>query len=209
MRTSTTAAAALLRDALERLDLRPGDRLPPERELAAELGISRPALREATRRLVDLGVLRARRGSGTYVAEIDPAELLAVRARLEPLAAELAARHRTDAQLAELERLAGRLDGAADDPAAFAALDLRLHELVAEAGGNRILLRVLADLADLLRYSRERTAISAPLRRRAVRDLGDLVRAIGVGDAAAAADAMRRHLGAVGAELDAGGPAAG
>jgi DNA-binding FadR family transcriptional regulator len=202
--STKASAAALLRDALERLGMQPGDRLPPERELATELGISRPALREATRRLVDLGVLRARQGSGTYVAEVDPGELLVVRLRLEPLAAELAARHRSGDALAELERLAAALDAAVSEPEAFASLDIRLHEAVAEASGNGVLIGVLANLADVLRYSRRRTAGSDPLRRLAVRDLNDLVRAIGVRDAAAAGDAMRRHLRAVEADLQRG-----
>jgi len=50
--------------------LRPGDRLPAERTFAALLGVSRPALREATRRLIDLGVVEPRLGAGTYLAEI-------------------------------------------------------------------------------------------------------------------------------------------
>jgi len=205
--STKATGAALIRDALERLGVGPGDRLPPERELAAELGISRPALREATRRLVALGILRARQGSGTYVAEVDPGDLLVVRLRLEPLAAELAARRRTEEQLAVLERLAAGLDAALPDPEAFAALDIGLHEAVAAASGNGVLVGVLANLADVLRYSRRRTAGSGALRRGAVHDLDDLVRAIGARDAAAAAEAMRRHLRAVEAELDDRGPA--
>ena len=55
-----------------------GDRLPPERELAITLGVSRPALREGLRRLIDLGALEPRQGSGTYVAGVDQVELLEV-----------------------------------------------------------------------------------------------------------------------------------
>ncbi|HEX7297574.1 MAG TPA: FCD domain-containing protein [Solirubrobacteraceae bacterium] len=181
--------------------LEPGDRLPAERRLAEALGVSRPALREATRRLIDLGVLVSRRGSGTYVAGVDPRELLAVRRRLEPLAAELAACHASTADREALGGLVERLRTARDDAARFAELDLRLHARVARASGNHVLVRCLADLDQLLRLSRARTAGDPATRERALADLERLVAAIVAGRATDAAAAMDAHLRAVGAAV--------
>lgn len=61
---------------LEEREVAPGDRLPPERQLAVELGVSRSTLREGLRRLIDLGIVEARQGSGTYVAPPALADLL-------------------------------------------------------------------------------------------------------------------------------------
>lgn len=58
-------------------ELRPGERLPPERELAARLGVGRPSLREALRALATLGVLRIQQGDGIYISSLDPETLLA------------------------------------------------------------------------------------------------------------------------------------
>jgi GntR family transcriptional repressor for pyruvate dehydrogenase complex len=185
---------AAIRKYVAQRALEPGDRLPPERDLARELGVSRPALREGTRRLVDAGLLRARQGSGTYVADVDADELLAVRLRLEPLAAELAATVKDARAHAELTALVAAMGDALDEPARFAELDLELHRVIARAAGNRVLLRVLADLDQLLRVSRARTAARAQTRRQALSDVTRLVEAIGAGEPARAGAAMTEHL---------------
>src|ERR1051325_10357683 len=64
---------AQVRSLVARGDLRPGDRLPPERDLAVQLGVSRPSVRAALKSLVSMGLLVARRGSGTYVTDGPPA----------------------------------------------------------------------------------------------------------------------------------------
>ena len=69
---STTVAAITQIEALiRRGELRPGDRMPPERELAELLGVSRPTVREALRALSILGIVRSRHGSGTYLGSLD------------------------------------------------------------------------------------------------------------------------------------------
>jgi GntR family transcriptional repressor for pyruvate dehydrogenase complex len=200
--TSSTDVTEAIRAFISQSALRPGDRLPPERALAQELGISRPALREGMGRLVDAGLLRSRQGSGTYVAEVDPDELLAVRLRLEPLAAELAASAAGRAERAELAALVAAMGEALDDPTRFADLDLELHRRIARVSGNAVLVRVLADLDQLLRVSRTRTAAHERTRRGALADVTRLVEAIAAGDAAAAGAAMTAHLRDV---ADAGG----
>ncbi|WCB94855.1 Putative L-lactate dehydrogenase operon regulatory protein [Baekduia alba] len=177
--------------------LAPGQRLPSERALAAELGVSRPALREGMRRLVDLGVIEARRGEGTFVSVLDFEHLNEVRLSLEPLAARLAAQRRDADVLAALEAEVGRLEALLPDVEAFAEADQAIHELVARASGNAVLQRMLGELEVLLRLSRGRTSGSETLRADTLRELTELAARIREGDEAGAERAMRAHLAAV------------
>jgi len=177
--------------------LGPGDRLPAERALAELLGVSRPALRETLRQLVARGILEPRRGSGTYLARIDLAEVLAVRLQLEPFATELAARHRTPEQLAALEARLDEMHATAADVAAFVRADMALHGIVAEASGNRILAGALADLDQLLSFVRTQLIRGDGLRGRSLAEMDGIVAAIRAGDPEAAGAAMREHLRAV------------
>ncbi|MFF8943941.1 FadR/GntR family transcriptional regulator [Streptomyces sp. NPDC014864] len=142
--------------------LRPGDRLPKEGELAAELGLSRNSLREAVRALSLLGILDVRQGDGTYVTSLDPQlllrtlgfvldfhrddampEFLAVRRILEPAATALAASRITERQL---DALSARLDALGPDPSVeeLVACDLEFHRGIALSSGNSVL-RALLD----------------------------------------------------------------
>jgi DNA-binding FadR family transcriptional regulator len=179
----------------------PGDRLPAERSLAVELSVSRSSLREGSRRLLDLGVLEARQGSGTYVAEVDLDDLLKVRLRVEPYAASLAAQRRSDRDLQRLDELMIALRGALPDPEAFALADVELHAAVVDAAGSAALRVLLEALGDMLRYSRATTAPDEQVRATALGRLADLVRAIRERDASAAERAMRTHLLDLGTQL--------
>ncbi len=181
------------------LGVRPGGKLPPERELAIQLGVSRPALREAIGHLVLRGVLVARRGSGTYLAAIDVDDLLVVRLQLEPLAAELAARHASPAERDRLVELLEEVRGGVDDAARFRAADLAIHATIAQAAANPVLTRSLDDLDQIQRLSRSITAVDPAVREQAVRELERLVEAVRAGRPAEAREAMRAHLASVGA----------
>lgn len=179
--------------------LRPGDRLPSEKDLAVHLGVSRGSLREGVRALAALGILQARHGDGTYVTELDATRLvaplaflgdmpgdrtdvLAVRRTLETEAAALAARHSSPALLeqarASLDDMAGAFAEPVLDAARVAAADVAFHRTVAEASGNR----VLAALVD---------ALAAPrARERAWRDLHEDTATRVVGEHAAILDAL-------------------
>ena len=175
-------------------NLAPGDRIPPERQLAAELAVSRPSLREGLARLNDLGVLEARRGSGTYLAAIDLLDLTQVRLQFEPYAARLAAERRADGELPRLWGLLGELEELGADPVAFAAADTRLHATIVELSASPTL-RILAErLADLLAFSRATTAPDTFLRAMVRGELRELVEAVERGDGPGAEQAMRRHL---------------
>ncbi|HZV75311.1 MAG TPA: FCD domain-containing protein [Conexibacter sp.] len=194
--------AERLRALLAERDIAPGGRLPPERQLATELGVSRASLREALRRLIDLGIVQSRQGSGTYLAPVDLVDLLGARLQLEPYAARLAARRRTAEDLARLDDALAELRATYDDTAAFGAADVRLHRAVTDAAHSPTVRVLLDAIADLLRHSRNTTAPEATIRTATLAQLDRLVQAIRAGDAHGAERAMREHLDAVGAALD-------
>ncbi|MGW3666316.1 FadR/GntR family transcriptional regulator [Streptomyces sp. NPDC005141] len=145
--------------------LRPGDRLPKESELAAELGLSRNSLREAVRALSLIRILDVRQGDGTYVTSLDPQlllealsfvvdfhrddtvlEFLAVRRILEPAATALAAARISEQQL---DALSSQLDELGAEPSVedLVACDLEFHRGIALASGNSVLCSLLESLS--------------------------------------------------------------
>jgi GntR family transcriptional repressor for pyruvate dehydrogenase complex len=145
-------------------EISPGDRLPPEKELADRLGLSRSSMREAVKALEVIRVLDVRRGDGTYVTSLEPRllleavsfvvdmhdhaallELFAVRRILESTATGLAAQRVTPADIAELY---AEIDAAAelDDVEALVEHDLVFHRRIVELAGNGY----LAGLVDSL-----------------------------------------------------------
>jgi GntR family transcriptional repressor for pyruvate dehydrogenase complex len=162
----TETAIARIRDLIAAGRLAPGSRLPPEHELAAQLGLSRNTVREAVRALVTARVLDVRRGDGTYVTSLTPElllegvgaavelmgdddvlEVLEVRRYLEPAATALAAGRIDDQGLAALWEALQRMRGAADDDERFVAHDTEFHAVVASASGNGTLASLLAGLS--------------------------------------------------------------
>jgi DNA-binding FadR family transcriptional regulator len=138
-------------------ELRPGDRLPREADLAERLGLSRNSLREAVRALSLIHVLDVRQGDGTYVTSLEPAvlldamgfvidfhrddtvlEFLEVRRILEPAATALAAGRMDVRQVAELHAL---LDALGPNPSVEELVrgDLEFHRLIALGSGNQVL----------------------------------------------------------------------
>lgn len=193
-KSAADTATAALRDLLARGRYQTGDRLPPERELAEGLGLSRPTLREAIRRLTEAGLLEARQGSGTYVADIDLDAVFEVRLQLEPHAAQLAATHRTEADVQRIDGLLTTLPELMDEPEAFTAIDLEIHRVVAHASGNPVLSDFLDRLTELTHLSRPITSPAPEARRETLRDLRLLVRAVRTRDPDGAAAAMHAHL---------------
>ncbi len=191
-----------------------GGRLPPEVELARGLGVSRPVLREALRRLRHDGIIVSRQGAGTYLQRLpssrlgehlDTARLSLVlegfelRMALEPLAARLAARHRSEAQLAGLERLAGELRAAFEARRLPVEEDHAFHRAIAVASGNGLLVGALDQLAEPVKrglgVTLSLTRVGSSGRRARVLDEHERVlRAIRLSDAEGAALAMAYHL---------------
>lgn len=146
-------------------ELRPGDRLPPEKDLAERLGLSRNSLREAIKALEVIRVVDVRRGDGTYVTSLEPAllleaisfgldlhndrsvlELFAVRRVLESHAAGLAAQRVDAEQIAALADEVDAVDGATSLDE-LVAHDVRLHRLIATFSGNRYLAGLIESLS--------------------------------------------------------------
>lgn len=146
-------------------ELRPGDRLPKEADLAAQLGLSRNSLREAVRALSMVRILDVRQGDGTYVTSLEPTALLdglsfivdlhhdatvleffEVRRILEPAATALAAQHISLDTIAELR---GHLSQVSAESAAedLVANDLEFHRRIADAAGNSVLYSLVDTLS--------------------------------------------------------------
>ena len=188
-----------------------GDRLPAETELAVQLGVGRSTVREAVRALVHAGMLETRQGSGTFVLSLTPdtaweprlrraavLEVYEVREALEVQAARLAAQRRTDSDVAALRESLATRDHclATDDDERFVQADLAFHRTVVAAAHNQLLAEMFDSFASVLRE-----ALVAVVTDR---DLGDvsvaptharLVAAIEAGDADAAEQATRDHIG--------------
>ncbi|WP_371157803.1 FadR/GntR family transcriptional regulator [Jannaschia sp. 2305UL9-9] len=170
--------------------LRPGDRLPSERELSERLGVSRPSLREAVSELQERGLLVTRAGAGVFVADVlgsafSPAlirlfstqedaldDYIAFRRDLEGLAAARAARKGSDTDLALVDTIFRKMEAAHSkrDPSEEAGLDADFHMSIIEASHNVIMLHMMRSMMDLLRegvfYNR-----SVMFKQRTTRDM--------------------------------------
>jgi len=165
-RTSVTDdAISRIRHMILTGELAPGDRLPPEGNLAANLGLSRTSLREAVRALTVLGVIDTRQGDASYITSLGPElllgalgltvdlqredtmpDLVAVRRILEPAATAMAASRIT---VEEVQRLRSLIPSRDDDMQAseLVELDWEFHHTIVRAGGNELLLALLDGLA--------------------------------------------------------------
>lgn len=208
---NSSAALDRLRRRLGAMDAAGTGRLPPERQLAVELGIGRRALRRALDVLEAEGLIARVQGSGTFVgrtarrriplplaeAQLDPMHVIEARLELEPVLARLAA-GRAEPHEIEAMRLANRcLDEAADDDACE-LWDGAFHRTVADAAGNTLLFALFDRLDhvrqnDYWRELRDR-AQSETSRSDVIAAHENIIAAIAAGDAARAEAAMRAHL---------------
>src|SRR5215813_15666083 len=173
---ATEQVVARVYELIKRDDLKPGDRLPPERELAKDLGISRPSLRSGLSSLISMGVLKSRQGAGTFIADgppvldSEPLRLLAAlhgfsfdhmfetRSILEVGATGLAAEHATGEQLATMAEEIAEMFAALRDPQQFLVHDMAFHQAVAAASGNPTL-ATLMEMVSAILYERRRQTI--------------------------------------------------
>jgi DNA-binding FadR family transcriptional regulator len=203
-------ALRLLRERLE--ELTPGQRLPPERELAEELNVSRRALRQALEQLESEGLIWRRTGAGTVVADVSlrraesvdalkaltsPTELMEARLALEPVIASLAAVHATSRDLDELRHYL-ESGAAAKDHRGWEKWDGELHRAIGRATHNTLIER-LFDLLNAARahteWGRLRQASLSPERQSLyTRQHRAVLAAIVDRDPEAAAQRMRAHL---------------
>ncbi len=209
---TTQEVVGRVSDLIKSEQLKPGDRLPAERELARLLGVSRPSLRAGLRALASMGVLKSRQGAGTFVADgpptldSEPLRLLAAlhgfsfdhmfetRAILEAGAAGLAADHATGEQLATLAEEIASMYAALDDPQEYLVHDIRFHRAVAAASGNPTL-ATLVEMVSAVMYERRRETIERAHDFRESLALHQKVyRAIRTRQPEEARAAMREHI---------------
>jgi len=211
---SAEQVVAHVRTLIERGALRPGDRLPAERHLASQIGVSRPTLRAGLHALAAMGVVRSRHGSGTFIPDGPPAlaseplamlaalhrfsrdEMYEARRVLEVAAAGLAAERATPEQLASLADAVSNLFAVMQQPQAFLFHDVEFHRIVASSSGNPIL-AALIDMVSALYYERRRkTAERAANRdlRAAAEAHRRIYQAIRRRDVATASREMHDHL---------------
>ncbi len=211
--------AARLLDLIRAEQLRPGDKLPAERDLASMMHVSRPVLREALRALAIMKVVEIRQGAGTYITALEPqqlvshldfvlskdpvalAQVIETRRVVEVGNVRLAAVRIDDAGLARLDGLLDELKQTVGDPDRFSTLDIVFHDTVCEAAGNFLLAQFMRIIDTLGKVSRERTGASRTTRERALADHVAIVAALRAHDPGAAALAMEGHLEHVEAAL--------
>jgi len=192
--------------------LGPGDQLPPERELAASLQVSRPSVREAIRGLTILGVVRTRQGGGLYITDLGAEELLGplqffisledvnlrelydARMLIESDVARRAARTIMPAQLTRLQEILAAQEDTLDDPVRFRLSDTEFHEILWDSADNAFLRRIGKSLNVLGLESRKMASETPGVLRQSFADHKAIVAALSAGDAAQAAICAARHM---------------
>jgi GntR family transcriptional repressor for pyruvate dehydrogenase complex len=193
--------------------LKVGDRLPPERELAEQFGVSRTAVREAVKALHEKGLLQIQPGRGTFIANgatrvvrhsFDMmmrsgrsnglANLVEVREILEPEIAALAAARAHEEHIGAMRQAVVTMDGALTDPKAFIEADLDFHLALAEATQNMIILSLIDSVVDLLCEQRARIFRVDGGPQRGQIHHRRILAAVVKHDPEAARQAMRAHL---------------
>ena len=193
-------------------ELKPGDRLPPERELARKLKISRSSLRAGIGFLSAMGVLKSRHGAGTFVATGPPAldsssltvlgalhgflpwQMFEARLVIESSVAGLAAERATGEHLAELAEEVAEMYAALDDPQEYLIHDIRFHRTIARASGNPILGALMETITASLYDTRRMTVNNTSDLKESAELHREIFRAIRSRNPQNARHAMEQHL---------------
>jgi GntR family transcriptional repressor for pyruvate dehydrogenase complex len=201
-----------VRGLIEQGTLRPGDRLASERDLAREVGLSRPTVRAGLRSLAAMGVVQTRKGAGTFITDgppslvSEPLGLLAAlhglrldgifeaRRILEVGTAALAAERATPEQIASMSDEITGMYAALSDPQTFLTHDLRFHRTVAAAANNPIVGALIEMVASLFFPQRRATIEHARNLRETAEAHRKIYQAIRAHDREAAYAAMDEHL---------------
>ena len=209
----TEAAIQQMRQLVVDGQLVPGQRLPPEAELAESLGLSRSTVREAVRALVTARVLDVRRGDGTYVTSLRPElllagigaaadllqneftlELMQVRRILEPAATAMAASRITDATLADLDTCLHQMSVASSHEE-LVEYDEQFHHLVAAAAGNATLASMLTGVSSRTTRGRAwRGVIETAATERTMSEHAEILAALRARDPKLAEAAALMHV---------------
>ena len=202
-----------IEQSVQKGDLKPGDQLPAERELAEQFGVSRTAVREAVKALREKGLVEAYPGKGTFItsgssnpmrqsldrmmrsAQGDAtSSLVEVREILEPEIAALAAVRATEENLNSLREAVAVMDAAKRDPDAYIEADLDFHLELAEAAANPLILSLIDSIVGVLREQRMRIFEVDGGPDRGQYHHKKILEAVEHQDAPGAREAMRAHL---------------
>ena len=193
-------------------EVKPGDRLPPERELARKLQISRSSLRAGIGFLSAMGVLKSRHGAGTFVSSGPPAldsnsltvlgalhgflpwQMFEARLVLESSVAALAAELATDEHIAELAEEVAEMYASLDDPQEYLIHDVRFHRTIARASGNPILGALMETITANLYENRIKTVVKSVDLKESAEMHREIYRAIRSHNPIQARTSMERHL---------------
>lgn len=226
MTFGTFKKSAISEDIIARLltmikegELQPGTKLPPERELAEMMKVSRPSLREALRALSIMNIIEIRQGDGTYITSLEPEllvehldfvfslsdstikELFTTRKIVEVGLAAIAAEHISDEEIAKLEECVTVSIENVEDHATFLKADVELHETIVNAAHNLFLKRFMASIYHLGHASRSRTIEIPGVVEQVVEDHQAIVAALKTRNPDQARQAMLNHLNNVEASL--------
>ncbi len=194
--------------------LRPGDVLPPERELARQFGVSRTVVREAVSALVARSLLEVRTGSGTVVCSPtvrsvahsmslllrtrqfapDYDKLREVRQPLELAIARLAAERRTDEDVARMAAILAEAEQCREDRDRFSQLDVDFHAALAQATHNELFSVLLDSIADIMFKVRQLGYDVPGMPTRSLRHHRAVFEQVAAGDAEGAYQAMFEHM---------------
>ena len=193
--------------------LKPGDKLPSEREFSEQFNVSRTVVREAVRALREKGLVDIQPGRGTFITDgtseamrnslglvfqvgQDQAQtdLVQVRAILEPEIAALAADHATADDIAELQSAIEAMDTLLDDADKFIEADQAFHLALARATHNTLIPVLLDPIVDLLFEQRKLIFLNTGGAKRGQYHHKRILETVRQGDAAAAREAMRAHM---------------
>lgn len=201
-----------VRELIERGSLQPGDKLPPERELARSLKMSRTSLRTGIGYLAAMGVIRIRHGVGIFVADGPPdfggaslsfmralhgftsSQVFEARILLEGNLAALAAERGKHAQFAALTNEVAEMFAALDNPAEYLIHDVLFHRLIAEAAGNPILAAIMETISSSMYDQRRRTVQRSTDLRESAEMHRTICRAVRARKPATARRLMEQHL---------------
>ncbi|MDC2889041.1 FadR/GntR family transcriptional regulator [Psychrosphaera algicola] len=189
--------------------LKPGDRLPSERELAEKIGVSRPTIREAMIALEIAGIIEIKTGSGIFVVEqkpelalsdegVGPFEVLDTRYIIETEACALAAARITEEQLEELNLTIKEMEEEEKRPDASEQADMKFHMLIAEASQNSAISAIVKWLWELRNQSALSKAFMARLREEgihpSINEHKRIVDALAKRNPEKARNAMKSHI---------------
>lgn len=192
--------------------LSPGTKLPPEREFAEQMGVSRTVLRESVRILVARGLLETKHGIGTLVREVSNDQVVAslsmllqtkgislddlhrVRSILETEIAGLAALQATPDAVANLSQIVEKMSQNQDDPETVVLLDAEFHRALALTANNPLLVVLLDSFRDLIQEVRLLVHKHPDLLETVMPDHSRILECVVAKDPDGARQVMREHL---------------